>query len=117
MNQLSGNFGVMQNLGWHDRLLRVVIGSLMIAIPCYLLLTGRSEASWLYYILLAAVYPALTGIIGIDHLYNIMGVKSCGGSNKNQCGTFPYEVDAAMGHNPIPDSKIEHSLEHSHHTT
>lgn len=115
MKKISTKLGVMQNLGWHDRIFRVVIGSLMIAIPCYLLATSQSESVWLFYAMLVAVYPLMTGIIGIDQLYNWAGVKSCGTSSRNQCGTFPYEIDAALGHNPIPDSDIEHSLEHSHH--
>ena len=115
MNNMSTKFGVMQNLGWHDRIIRVVIGSLMISIPLYLLATGQNSSPWMFYIILAAVYPVLTGVIGCDEIYNLFGVKSCGTSNRNQCGTFPYEVDAALGHNPIPDSDIEHSLEHSHH--
>ena len=111
----SKNSGVLQNLGWHDRVARVIIGAGMIAVPCYYIITAGTSNWYLVSIILLAVYPLLTGIIGVDQLYRFMGVKSCGTSERNQCGTFPFEVDAALGHHPIPRSDIEHSLESSSH--
>jgi hypothetical protein len=108
--------GVVQNIGLVDRVVRFIVGVLMIAIPSFLLLNGNAESMWyLYYSCLIAVYPLTTSVFGIDPLYWALSYRSCGGSERNQCGTFPYEVDAALGHNPIPDSEIEHSLELSHH--
>jgi len=107
---------VVQNLGWLDRVLRFAIGAVLLALPCYLMVSGIMEVKWyLVGAMLLSVYPLLTSVIGIDQIYNFFNVKSCGTSPRNQCGSFPYEIDAALGHNPIPDSKIEHSLEHSRH--
>ena len=108
--------GVMQNLGWFDRVLRFVLGSVLLALPCYLIISGSHEVTWyLMGTILLSVYPLLTSIIGVDQIYNFFNMKSCGTSSRNQCGTFPFEIDAALGNNPIPDSDIEHSLEHSRH--
>lgn len=108
--------GVIQNLGWLDRVLRFTIGVVLLAMPCFLILSGAMETTWyLVGSMLLSVYPLMTSIIGVDQFYRFMGVKSCGTSDRNQCGTFPYEIDAALGHKPIPDSDVEHSLERSHH--
>ena len=105
---------VVQNLGWLDRVIRVVIGIAFLSVPCYYLFSGMSSP-WYTYLMLLAVYPLMTGMLGRDLLYDLFSVKSCGTSERNQCGTFPYEIDAALGHHPIPDSEVEHSLERSHH--
>ncbi len=118
MKTLLNDMGIVQNMGWHDRTIRVVVGSLMISVPLYLLMSASAPvASWMFYVILVAVYPVLTGIIGFDVFYNLFRVRSCGSSNRNQCGSYPYEIDAALGHNPIPDSDNVHDLEHSHHAT
>ena len=116
MGYSQQSLGVIQNLGWLDRVLRFVVGAVLLAFPCFMIASGVSEVTWyLVGAMLLAVYPLLTSVIGIDQIYNFFQVKSCGGSGRNQCGTFPYEIDAALGNNPIPDSDIEHSLEHSRH--
>lgn len=107
---------VVQNLGWLDRVIRIVIGVAFIAVPCYYLLAGQPLTTWFSIVMLLAVYPLMTGMLGRDLLYDMFNVKSCGTSERNQCGTFPYEIDAALGHHPIPDSDVEHSLERSHHS-
>lgn len=115
MKNAMNGIGVVQNIGWLDRVVRVVGGALMIAIPIFLMSTETSTAAWMFYVILAAIYPLLTGIIGFDAFYKMLDVKSCGSSNRNPCGSFPYEVDAALGHNPISDSDIINELGHSHH--
>lgn len=105
--------GVPQNIGWLDRVIRILAGIALLGVPWYLLDT--EAAAWHYYAMIFSIYPLLTGALGWSPLYSLFGVKSCGTSERNQCGTFPYEVDAALGHHPIPDSKIEHSLSASHH--
>jgi len=107
--------GVMQNLGWLDRTIRVVLSGMLLGIPWYFLEIGPS-AYWFYPAMLVAVYPLLTGIMGVDPLYNSLDLRSCDTSERNQCGTFPFEVDAALGHKPKPFSDIDHSLEHSRHS-
>lgn len=108
---------VIQNLGWMDRVLRFVTGAVLLALPCYLMISGAMDVKWyLVGAMLLSVYPLTTSVIGVDQIYRFLKVKSCGTSPRNQCGTFPYEIDAALGRNPIPDNHIEHSLEHSRHT-
>ena len=66
--------------------------------------------------ILFAIYPLMTTMMGWDPLYQLFGARSCtveGG--RQQCGTFPYEVDAALGHDPKPDQSHDHSLTGSHH--
>jgi hypothetical protein len=106
---------VLQNLGWLDRVVRFIAGASVIAVLVYLIIVKPDTPVWYHYAILVATIPILTGIIGWCPLYNILGLRSCGGSGRNPCGTFPFEMDAALGHHPIPDSEIEHSLEHSHH--
>jgi hypothetical protein len=107
--------GVPQNLGWLDRVIRVVVGFLLLGVPAVMLSVQTSMATWHNYVMIVSVYPFLTAILGWDPLYYIFGAKTCGTSERNPCGTFPYEVDAALGRHPIPDSDIEHSLSISHH--
>jgi hypothetical protein len=112
MNEIGKQFGVPQNLGWLDRCMRVLVGAALIGVCMYVFEAG---VTWPAYLALVAVYPLLTGMIGYDPLYEIFAVRSCGVSERNQCGTFPFEIDAALGHHPMPTSDIEHSLEHSRH--
>ncbi|WP_455212851.1 YgaP family membrane protein [Kaarinaea lacus] len=115
MKGIREKLGVVENLGWMDRTLRVMIGAGLISIPSYFLVTGQLMSPWYAFLMLFAVYPLITGIVGCDWIYNMFGVKSCGTSERNPCGSFPFEVDAALGRKPIPHSDIEHSLQNSHH--
>ncbi|MGD8592390.1 MAG: DUF2892 domain-containing protein [Gammaproteobacteria bacterium] len=115
MKELREKLGVVENLGWLDRTIRIVVGAGLISIPCYYLLTGQLMSPWYAFLMLFAVYPLITGIVGCDWMYNMVGVKSCGTSERNPCGSFPFEIDAALGHKPIPHSDLEHSLQNSHH--
>ena len=115
MKNAIKSIGVVQNIAWYERVVRVVAGALMIAGPIFLMSTEMQVAPWMSYVMLVAIYPLLTGIMGFDVLYTLLGVKTCGTSNRNQCGSFPFEVDAALGHNPISHSQISNELGHSHH--
>ena len=111
------NRGVIQNQGWLDRSIRVLLGLTLLLLPAYLLeFDFTRELTWEYYAMLVSIVPILTGVIGWCPIYSLFGIRTCGGSARNPCGTFPFEVDAALGHQPIPDNDVEHSLEHSHHT-
>lgn len=113
---LRSKIGVPQNEGWLDRTLRVVAGMVMLFGPAFLLeFDYIAEANWIYYVMLSSILPITTGVLGWCPLYQALGICSCGGSERNPCGTYPYEIDAALGHHPIPDSEIEHSLETAHH--
>jgi hypothetical protein len=115
---------VVENLGWLDRILRFIIGTTFISVSATYLFISETTPVWLrqseipvwpYYLMMIAIYPMITAILGRDPLYGLFGVKSCDTSARNVCGTFPFEIDAALGHKPIPDSEIEHSLSMSHH--
>ena len=106
----------VQNLGLTDRIVRGVIAVLMLGLPLYDLAYG-SLFTWHGYVILLGIYPSLTTILGWDPIYALFKLRTCGLSQRNQCGTFPYEVDAALGHNPIPDKgyEFDHSLYSTHH--
>jgi hypothetical protein len=113
----TDNYFVIQNLGAIDRIVRVVIGTLMLAVP-YLTLSqpGGEMVWWFSASMMLSVYPLLTAFCGYDPLYQSAHIKSCSvGDGRNQCGTFPYEVDALLGHKPVPEDHVSHELGHSHH--
>lgn len=115
MKIIREKMGVAQNLGLHDRILRFVAGCLLSGVPIYLMMVDSTAAWYTNYLIIISVYPFLTSIIGGDGIYSLFNIKSCGGSGRNQCGTLPYEIDAALGHNPIPENEHEHDLQHAHH--
>ena len=115
-------FRIIENIGWLDRIIRMMVGTAMIVVPTIILAMnamrldeGSSVSGWWYVAMLLALYPFWTCSIGWDPVYGLLNVCTCGGSDKNPCGTFPYEVDAAVGHHPIPDSEVVHSLTAAHH--
>ena len=115
MKTILSKLGVIQNIGLVDRLLRVVIGGVMlVGVMLYL---QRSEAvvDWQAYIALFSIYPLMTGILGWCLLYAMTDVKTCKLTGRNQCGTLPFQVDAALGHRPMPVHDHDHSLAGSHH--
>lgn len=110
------DYFVEQNIGVIERCVRVVIGFVMLGYPYYLMQTqGITIEYWQAILMLLSPYPALTGIVGTDPLYAWMKVKTCDLSNRNQCGSFPYQVDALLGHDPKPETDLEHTLVHAHH--
>lgn len=106
----------VQNVGLMDRLIRAVIGAALVLYPMWDLQQG-AMFSWHGLAFLLSTYPMLTAILGWDPVYQLFEVRSCGQSRRNQCGTFPYEVDAAVGHRPIPDRshRYDHSLSSARH--
>lgn len=105
----------IQNLGLTDRIIRGMIAVLLIGLPTLDLANG-AVFDWHGYAILLGTYPALTSILGWDPFYALFNVRSCGYEPRNQCGTFPYEVDAALGHNPTVDKdhEFDHSLSTAH---
>lgn len=115
MKTVTGYY-VHQNLGLWDRTIRVLIGCALIGVPFVeLLQPGASVAWWHGPSMLVAIYPSLTGILGTDPLMKLFGVKTCNMTGRNQCGSYPYQVDAFLGRKPIPEQHLEHELSHSHH--
>ena len=104
----------VQNIGLTDRIVRVLIGAVMLAGGCFLI--GSGEYVFLGTgISLLSVYPLMTTMMGWDPLYQATGSRSCNiEGGRNACGTLPFEVDAALGHKPVPDHDYDHSLSGSH---
>jgi len=102
---------VPQNLSLIDRLFRLALGIAMMSVlfysnPYLVISTGLMSA-----IALVGIYPLMTGMIGVDPIYELGHLKSCDTSDRNQCGTLPYQVAAATNHIPgVCDSNTEHSL-------
>lgn len=93
----SRTLQAIQNIGLTDRIVRGVLAALILGLPS-LALSYSGSFSWHGYVILLGIYPALTAILGWDPFYDLFHVRSCGGSRRSQCGTFPYEVNAALGH-------------------
>ena len=107
---------VEQNLGMWDRIVRFMLGCAMLAVPYYYITqTGQSIETWYAWSMLVSIYPFLTAITGCDVMYKLFDVKSCDLSQRNRCGSFPFEVDAFLGRKPMPEDDTEHTLEHSSH--
>ncbi|MDX9740454.1 MAG: DUF2892 domain-containing protein [Gammaproteobacteria bacterium] len=116
MKTIRTRLGVIQNLSLVDRLLRMVLTAVLLAWPMIDLLVlgdvmnGWHAASWLI-----SAHVGLTAFVGWDPLYQLFGYKTCDLSERNQCGTLPYQVDAAMGHHPVPKRDFDHSLSGAGH--
>jgi len=115
MRAVTRRMGVVQNLGWLDRLVRFAVGFALVLGPSFYLFSEVATPVWTYYSLLVAIYPLMTGILGWDPFYAALSVKTCDTSESNQCGSFPYEVDAALGNHPEPEGEVFRELEQSHH--
>lgn len=115
MKAIRARLDVIQNLGWLDRVVRAMAGAALLAFAVTAISANEENLAWALYAVLFSVYPLLTAIVGWDPIYESLTVRSCGISDRNPCGTFPFEVDAALGHRPIPRNDIEHSLENSRH--
>ena len=117
MSRIRGKMAPTENIGLADRLVRFFAGGALMSYGVIsALLTGHDVISAVA--ILLAVYPLMTMMMGWDPFYELFGARSCdveGG--RNQCGTLPYEVDSALGHEPTPDEGYEydHSLAGSHH--
>jgi len=116
MERVINKLGVVQNLSLVDRLFRFAVGIALIAAAAFSLIAGNTVV-WQGFAILVSIYPLMTGMLGVDPIYSVFHKKTCGINDRNQCGTIPYQVDAAMGHHPIPDKgyEYEHSLDASHH--
>jgi len=121
MNETTHKLQVVQNEGLVDRVFRFVIGAIMMAIGIGGLTMTPVLTWWEATLFVVAVYPLLTAILGWDPFYSMFGARSCSlePGSKNACGSFPYEIDAAMGHNPQPpeDAEYDRNLEDARHAT
>ena len=117
MHTLHKQLGAVQNLGWLDRSVRLIVGAALIAIVLMELGKGNT-LGWQAYLPIIAIYPLLSGIVGWDPLYATGHVKSCDTSSHNKCGTYLFEVESAMGKDVECNDGYDCSLsgnEKSHH--
>jgi Inner membrane protein YgaP-like, transmembrane domain len=117
MRRITGKMAPAENIGLVDRMVRFFGGgALMTYGVISALLTGHTVVSAVA--ILLAVYPLMTTMMGWDPIYQLFGARTCSlEAGRHQCGTLPYEVDSALGHDPRPDEGYEydHSLAGSHH--
>ena len=107
---------VEQNLGMLDRSIRFILGCVMLGVPFYMMTQVGQPAEQLYnWSMLLSIYPFLTAVTGCDVLYKPFHIKSCDLSRRNKCGSFPFELDAWFGRDPVPEDDTEHTLGHSSH--
>ncbi len=117
MIALSNKVHTIQNMGLVDRVLRFSGGALIVGA---IVLYYEMEHAWLpmpvmVYATAISLYPILTGLLGWDPFYGLFSIRSCGEAGRNQCGSFPYQVKAMMGHAPqYCDTDDERSLEACH---
>ncbi len=110
-----------QNQGLADRVLRVLIGFAMLGGGAAYVSMGEGFASFagiapsVLVLMSASVYPILTGTIGWDPIYHLLGIRTCSDSGRNACGTLPYQIEAALGKEPkYCEPNDQHSLEGCH---
>ena len=117
MTQITGKFTTVQNIGLVDRMIRFFGGGAMLAWGCLALVMSDNNLTGAIVALLS-VYPLMTTIMGWDPIYQMFGARTCNlEGGRNACGTFPFEVDSAVGHDPKPMHDFDHSLAGSHHDT
>lgn len=118
MSRIRGKMAPAENIGLVDRMVRFFGGGALMAFGVMsALLTGHDVISAVA--ILLAVYPLMTTLMGWDPVYQLFGARTCSvEGGRNQCGTLPYELDSALGHEPAPDEgyNYDHSLTGSHHT-
>lgn len=116
MERIKSRLSVVQNLGLADRMVRVFIGTALLA-GGIVSMFNNAMLTWEPYAMLISIYPLLTCMLGWDPMYASFGARSCSlEGGRNACGTFPYEVDAAVaGSKLVPDTDYDHSLYNSHH--
>jgi hypothetical protein len=116
MSRITGKIAPVENIGLVDRMVRFFGGGALMAFGVFTALTTTHDLVSAGAILLG-VYPLMTTMMGWDPIYLLFGARSCtveGG--RNQCGTLPYELDSALGHNPKPREGYEydHSMTGAH---
>ena len=113
----KGRVTPIQNIGLLDRTMRCFGGGALLAWGSWDIAQAGSNLFAALSIILS-VYPVITSLVGWDPFYQLVGGRTCSlEGGRNQCGTLPYEVDAALGHDPRPSEGYEydHSLAGAHH--
>ena len=60
MKKIREIIGVVENLGWHDRTIRILLGAALISIPCYFLISGRM------------IISAVCGVPGPENIMSVI---------------------------------------------
>jgi hypothetical protein len=116
MKTLRTRLGVIQNISLVDRMMRAAATALLLAVPAIYIVNYDGAYQWWHGVMwLLSIYFGLTALCGCDPFYRAADYKTCDGSGKNQCGTLPYQVDAALGNKPVPEKDFDHSLSGSRH--
>ncbi len=118
MKQLNEKITPVQNIGLGDRMLRFFLGGALFAGGLLGMAVLGSVTLWSALAIILSIYPLMTTMMGWDPFYQMAGARSCSlEGGRNQCGTFPYEVDAALGNDPKPEEgrEYDHSLTGAHH--
>ncbi len=115
MKTLMDRLRPIQNVGLWDRILRTVVGAGLMGWAALHLVGQDAVVDWHAYAMLVAFYPLITALLGWDPFYAMAGGRTCSDSGRNQCGTFPYEVEAALGKELEPEEPFDHSLASVHH--
>lgn len=112
MRRMKGNIPDIHNIGLVDRTIRFAIGGVLFSAGAL----SEVLTFWETVSMIVALYPLLTSVIGWDPVYQFAEYRSGRNSGHNVTGTLPYQIDAALGHNPIPDAgySYDHSLTGSH---
>lgn len=106
MKPLIQKFGAIENIGFTDRTVRAVLG-LVLLVPIVLVINEATAVGWQLYTTVVSFYLLLTAMMGWDPLYAMFRVRTCGFSERSQCGTYKYEADAARGRHPHHDKGYE----------
>lgn len=116
MERIRSRLFVVHNIGLADRMLRVFIGTALLA-GGIVSMFNTAVLSWEPYAMLISVYPLMTSMLRWDPLYAALSARTCSlEGGRNACGTFPFEVDALVsGDTLVPDSDYDHSLTRAHH--
>lgn len=124
MSTLMEILKIQENISVIDRFLRAIVGSIIaegvLIIPLVLAITEISSPLivGLPYAMIVSFYLLLTGMTGWDPVYALFHRKTCGLSDRNRCGTFTYQLKAALGRHPDHDKGYEtHALKPYEHVT
>lgn len=113
--QTKDKIAPVQNIGLTDRIVRFFVGGALLAVGCLWIAEGGAVPYGVG-IALLSIYPLMTTMMGWDPVYQILGARSCRvDGDGNVCGTFPFELDSALGNRPIPKKSYDHSLAGSAH--
>jgi len=112
MDRVKGNMQDPHNMGLVDRAVRFFVGGALLFVGVISLVLTEGVQMWQALTVLVSIYPLMTCMMGWDPVYQIFGLRTGAEHGRNVTGTFPYQVDAAMRHNPKPEKGYEydHSL-------